>query len=155
MFAEDLQTDTIMTPDVAPDGSPRGMELDPQLLQHAAISGNGQTIGFVSGADNLVPGDYNGVDDVFLRAIAPPSTSVVIAPPAQTSDPRPTVEFSASSALSTSGICVLDGHRRICPIGRPFRLPRVGPGAHTLSVYAGAPGLLYDPVGATVSFTES
>jgi hypothetical protein len=155
VFAEDLATTTIVTPEVAPDGTPRGPELDLQLLQHAAISGDGQVMAFVSGADNLVAGDYNGVDDVFLRALAPSSTSVVIAPPAQTSDPRPTVEFGGSTALSSFGLCVLDGHRQVCPLGSPFQLPHVAPGPHTLHVYAGASGLLYDPVGVTLTFTET
>jgi hypothetical protein len=155
VFAQDLATRTLITPDVAPDGSPRAIELDPELLQHAAISGDGQVMAFVSGADNLVFGDYNGVDDVFVRTLEAPTTSVVQSPPAQTGDPRPTVQFSGSTALSSFGLCVMGRHRWLCPLGRPFRLPRVGPGAHTLSVYAGAPGLLFDPVGAVVSFTET
>jgi Tol biopolymer transport system component len=155
VFAQDLDTNTIMTPDVAPDGTPRSMELDAQLLQHAAISGNGQVMAFMSGADNLVAHADNGVDNVYLRVISPPTTSVVQAPPTQTSNPRPTVQFAGSTPLSTFGLCVLGSHREICPMGRPFQLPHVGPGPHTLSVYAGAPGLLFDPTGVTVHFTEN
>lgn len=40
----------------------------------AAISGDGQWVAFVSGATNLVPGDTNGVADIFLHDLATGST---------------------------------------------------------------------------------
>ena len=36
-----------------------------------AISANGRFVAFESGATNLVPGDTNGVEDVFVRTLAP------------------------------------------------------------------------------------
>ncbi|MGI8429792.1 MAG: TolB family protein [Solirubrobacteraceae bacterium] len=69
VFAQDLATGKTTTLDVAVDGGPRGAELDAQLLQQAAVSANGHAVAFVSGADNLVAGDHNGADDVFVRTI--------------------------------------------------------------------------------------
>jgi hypothetical protein len=37
------------------------------LSANATISGDGRFVGFLSFANNLVPGDTNGVDDVFVR----------------------------------------------------------------------------------------
>jgi len=155
VFAEDIATRTTSTVDVTPDGGPRGPELDAQLLQQAAVSADGQEVAFASGADNLVPGVYNGTDNLYVRMINPPSTTVVEAPPAVTGDPRPVVEFQGSDALARIGLCELDGRRLACPIGRPFRLPKVRRGSHVLKAYAADPGTLFDPQGVTVDFTES
>lgn len=43
----------------------------------AAISGNGRVVAFVSGATNLVPGDTNGVEDVFVRDLVAGTTERV------------------------------------------------------------------------------
>lgn len=155
VFAQDFTNETALTPDVTPQGTARGPELDPQLLQRPAISADGRLMAFTSGADDLVSGDYNGTDDVFVRVLTPPQTGVVKAPPATTSDPRPQVEFSGTGPLSTFGVCQLDGRRHMCPLGRPFRLWKVRPGRHALTVMAGGPGTLFDPVGVTVRFTET
>ena len=157
IFAQDFASGTTLTLDVAPDGSPRGPELDAQLLQQPAISADGQVVAFTSGADNLVAGAYNGTDNLYERVITPPTTTVVQAPPAPpalTTDRRPLVEFRGSNALATIGLCELDGHRLACPVGRPFRLPTVGRGRHVLKAYAADPGTRFDPVGVTVTFTE-
>ena len=154
IFAQDFASGTALTLDVAPDGGPRGPELDAQLLQQPAISADGNVVAFTSGADNLVAGDYNGTDNLYERVITPPTTTVVEAPPALTTDRRPMVEFGGSNALATIGLCKLDGRRLACPIGRPFRLPRVGRGPHVLKAFAADPGTLFDPQGVTVAFTE-
>jgi Tol biopolymer transport system component len=155
IFAQDFASGTALTLDVAPDGSPRSPELDAQLLQQPAVSADGATVAFVSGANNLVSGVNNGTDNLYVRVITPPTTTVVQAPPAVTSDRRPTVEFGGSDALATIGLCQLDRRRLACPIGRPFRLPQLGRGPHVLKVYAADPGTLYDPGGVVVRFTES
>ncbi|MCA1682433.1 MAG: hypothetical protein LC685_00265 [Actinobacteria bacterium] len=155
IFAQDFTTQAALNVDVTPQGTARRPELDAELLQRPAISGDGQLIAFTSGANNLVPGDYNGTDDLFVRAIIPPRTRFVIPPSAATSDRRPVVEFAGSNPLATFGLCTLDGKRRTCPVGKAFRLTRLLPGQHTLKVSVAAPGTLFDPVGATVSFTET
>ncbi len=155
IFAQDLATATTVTADVTPQGAARGPELDAQLLQRPAVSADGQLVAFTSGANNLVGGDHNGTDDLFIRVLVPPTTSVVQAPPPSTTDRRPQVEFQGSLPLVRSGLCELDGRRRSCPMGRPFRLPKLRAGSHVLHVFAGAPGTLFDPYGVTVRFIES
>ncbi|HWC86714.1 MAG TPA: hypothetical protein VG388_09245 [Solirubrobacteraceae bacterium] len=155
IFAQDFASGTALTLDVAPDGSARAPELDPQLLQQPAISADGSLVAFVSGANNLVAGTSNGADNLYVRNISPPTTSVVQAPPPVTGDRRPTVQFGGSDPLATIGLCKLDGRRLACPIGRSFRLPKLSPGHHVLKAYAADPGTLYDPKGVIVAFTES
>jgi hypothetical protein len=145
----------VLSADVGPRGQARGPELDPQLLQRPAVSADGQVLAFTSGADNLVPNDYNGTDDLFVRVISPPVTTIVRAPPPNTSDRRPLVEFRGNNALARFGLCELDGRRRMCPAGRPFRLPKLRRGPHVLKILAGDPGTLFDPQGAVVQFTET
>ena len=154
VFAQDTAMNSTLNVDVTPDGSPRGPEVDPQLLQQATISQDGQVVAFTSGANNLVANDHNGTDDVFVRVISPPSTSFVQPPPLITTDRRPLVEFRGSNDLATRGICQIDGHRQSCPVGQLFRLPTLGHGPHNLTVYTGDPGTLFDPTGATYNFTE-
>ena len=154
VFAQDIATGTTITADVTPQGTARGQELDAQLLQRPVVSPDGRLVAFTSGAADLVSGDYNGTDDLFVRILAAPTTSVVQAPPATTTDRRPMVEFRGSIPLVTSGLCEIDGRRFTCPMGRPFRLPKVRRGAHVLSAFAGGPGTLFDITGVTVSFTE-
>jgi Tol biopolymer transport system component len=155
VFAQDQITGTVLSADVGPRGQVRGPELDPELLQRPAVSADGQLLAFTSGADNLVPNDYNGTDDLFVRVITPPVTTIVRAPPPTTGDRRPVVEFRGNNALARFGLCQIDGRRLICPAGRPFRLPKLRRGAHVLKVFAGAPGTLFDPQGAVIQFTES
>jgi Tol biopolymer transport system component len=154
IFAQDLATGTTLTADVTPQGTARGPELDAQLLQRPAVAADGQLVVFASGADNLVAGDHNGTDDLFLRVLVPPTTAIVQAPPATTTDRRPMVEFRGSLPLIRSGVCELDGKRRSCPMSTPFRLPKLRAGTHVLKAFAGAPGTLSDPYGVTVHFIE-
>lgn len=67
IFATNAATSSASTVDVTAGGQARGPELERQLLQRPAISADGHVIAFVSGAANLVGGDYNGAEDVFLR----------------------------------------------------------------------------------------
>ena len=76
VFAQDLFSRRTQTVDIAANGGPRGPELDYQLLQRPAVSPNGQLVAFASGANNLVSNDYNGADDLFVRAITPSVTTI-------------------------------------------------------------------------------
>jgi Tol biopolymer transport system component len=50
-----------------------GREQLRQASLFASISGNGQYVGFQSAASDLVPGDGNGIHDVFVRAVVTPT----------------------------------------------------------------------------------
>ena len=69
VFAREIPSNKTLTLDVAPDGRPRGPEIDSKLLQRPAVSANGLVVAFSSAADNLVASDYNGAEDLFLRVI--------------------------------------------------------------------------------------
>jgi Tol biopolymer transport system component len=71
VFVRDASVETTSTVDLTASGAPRGPEVDAQLLQQAAVSPDGQFVAFVSGAGNLVSGDFNGLDDLFVRYIGP------------------------------------------------------------------------------------
>jgi hypothetical protein len=63
------------------------------------ISGDGAVVGFTSAAPNLVAGDTNGADDVFVRDIASSSTQRVSVGPSSVGGDG----SSASPALSANG----------------------------------------------------
>jgi Tol biopolymer transport system component len=67
IFASNAANSSASTVDVTAGGQARGPELERQLLQRPAMSADARVIAFVSGAANLVDGDYNGAEDVFLR----------------------------------------------------------------------------------------
>jgi Tol biopolymer transport system component len=67
IYAVNTPASSTTNVDVTASGGARGPELERQLLQRPAISADGHVVAFVSGASNLVGGDYNGAEDVFLR----------------------------------------------------------------------------------------
>ncbi|MHB8516683.1 MAG: hypothetical protein ACYDCT_15020, partial [Dehalococcoidia bacterium] len=70
VYVHDVATGVTERASVGDDGSPAVAAGDAR----PGISGNGRFIAFTSGAPNVVPGDTNGVADVFLRdrTLAPP-----------------------------------------------------------------------------------
>jgi Tol biopolymer transport system component len=152
VYARNIAQQTTLILDVAPNGGPRDSELTTNFLQRPAISGTGLVAVFTSGADNLVAGDHNGANDVFLRLITPPTTTLVTSPGAHTRDRRPRVEFRGDDPDATFGVCLVDRRRTLCPAGHAFRLRKLRKGSHKLSIFAGGPGMLFDPVGVTVRF---
>jgi len=152
VFARDVATPDPLTVDVTPAGRARGPEPDAQLLQQPAISRDGRVVVFASGAHDLVAGDHNGANDLFMRVITPPTTTLTRAPAARGRDRRPVIEFHGDDPLARFGRCRLDGRRLPCPAGRPFRLPQLSRRGHVLRVAAGGPGMLFDPVGVVIRF---
>jgi Tol biopolymer transport system component len=69
VFVRDINHRRTTIADVTQGGGPRDAELVTNFLQRPAISADGKVVVFASGADNLVPGDHNGVADLFARAI--------------------------------------------------------------------------------------
>lgn len=121
-------------------GQRRGKETSAQLLQRPRISADGRIAAFTSTASNLVADDANRVEDVFLR-VTVPARARISGLAAVERTPRPTLRLSADDRRVREFLCELDGVRVRC--GRRTTLPRIGPGAHVLRVWAGGPGMLY------------
>ncbi|MFF7725349.1 hypothetical protein [Streptomyces sp. NPDC008001] len=64
VYARDLLTGAVQRLDVADDGTPADGD-----SSGVAVDRSGRTAVFTSAADNLVPGDTNKADDVFLRRV--------------------------------------------------------------------------------------
>jgi Tol biopolymer transport system component len=73
VFRFDLQTKELVRASVASDGSEGNKDADPE----AVISANGRLVAFNSLATNLVAGDANNGEDVFLRDIETGTTALV------------------------------------------------------------------------------
>lgn len=147
VFVRDLTQRTTSVVGVADDGSPRAAELVPQLLQRPALSADGRIAAFSSTAPNLVAGDTNGREDVFLRLLDAPQTALVGLQRGR----RPIVDLGADDPLATRFVCRLDaGPLFGCAPGR-IRLPA---GHRALRVRAGGPGMLYDPDPLVVSLVN-
>jgi hypothetical protein len=147
VFVRDLRQRTTSVVGVADDGSPRAAELVPQLLQRPALSADGRIAAFSSTAPNLVAGDTNGREDVFLRLLDAPQTELV----RKQTGRRPVVQLKADDPAATRFICQLDGGALFgCAPGRT-RLPA---GHRVLRVRAGGPGMLYDPKALVVSLAS-
>ena len=63
VFVRDRQTGTTQRVSVGPGG----VQGNGDSSQRPSISADGRFVAFSSDASNLVPGDTNGVDDVFVR----------------------------------------------------------------------------------------
>ena len=66
LFVVDRALHTVRQVNVGTDGSQANQ---PMYLLRAAISGDGAWVAFMSGADNLMPGDTNNVVDAFVTTI--------------------------------------------------------------------------------------
>jgi hypothetical protein len=144
VFVRDLRQRTTSVVGVADDGSPRAPELVAQLLQRPALSADGRIAAFSSTAPNLVAGDTNGREDVFLRLLDAPQTSLG----SLQRGLRPTVSLKADDPLATTFVCQLDGGPLFGCAPGSMRLPA---GHRVLRVRAGGPGMLYDPNPLVVS----
>ncbi len=72
VFVHDVQTGATTRASVGPGGAQaNGPSFAP------AVSGNGRLVAFYSFASNVVPGDTNGVDDVFVRDLVGGTTTRV------------------------------------------------------------------------------
>jgi Tol biopolymer transport system component len=144
VFVRDLRQRTTSVVGVADDGSPRAPELVAQLLQRPALSADGRIAAFSSTAPNLVAGDTNGREDVFLRLLDAPQTALG----SLQRGLRPTVSLRADDPLATTFVCQLDGGPLFGCAPGTMRLPA---GHRVLRVRAGGPGMLYDPNPLVVS----
>jgi len=149
VYIRDLSLRTTSVVDVAPDGSPPGKEVVGQLLERPTVSSDGTVATFVSSAANLTAGG-SGLTQAFVRLLTPPRGKLPrgARPPAPARHPR--VVVGADDSHATLFECRVD--RQLPFDCRPgvLRLPKLRPGAHTLLVRAGGPGMLYDPLGLRI-----
>jgi hypothetical protein len=71
VFVRDNGRATTVVADLSAIGRPPAPRRGKQLLQQAAISDDGSAVAFASRAGNLVPGDDNRLEDLFVRLITP------------------------------------------------------------------------------------
>lgn len=72
IFMRNVTAGTTTLVSVAPDGSPgNGPSTDPVMTP------DGRYVAFISAASNLVPGDTNGIPDVFVRDLVTQTTSLI------------------------------------------------------------------------------
>lgn len=147
IFMRDVLQSTTTVVNVTSDGSPRGPELVPQLLQRPAISSTGKTAAFASTVANLTPGDDNGLEDVFVRLMEAPVARITNGP--HVSGGRVRLTVAADDPLATSFVCQIDD-------GTPSKC---GPNINVkhnsgrrLRVRAGGLGTLFsDPVSISIT----
>jgi hypothetical protein len=73
VFVLDRRTDETTRVSVRSDGT----QASDESLTYARVSGDGNVVVFVSRAPNLVPGDDNGVEDVFVHDLRTGTTELV------------------------------------------------------------------------------
>ncbi len=71
-FVRDARANRIALIDVGASGQRRGPERRHQLLERPSVSDGGRIGVFTSTANGLVPGDHNGLADVFVRILRYP-----------------------------------------------------------------------------------
>ena len=151
IFVADVRARTTVVADVTSRGArPRGPERVRQLLQRPVLSDSARLVAFTSTAADLVRGDANRSEDVFVRDMTPPRGGFVHAPPRVGRDTQPTLTLGADDPAARLFLCRIDSARRIC--GLRTRLPALRPGRHVLRVSAGGPGMLYSPKASTRRF---
>ncbi|MEA2293787.1 MAG: hypothetical protein QOE86_1426 [Solirubrobacteraceae bacterium] len=143
MFDLAYQADVLL--DVRSDGGRKRRESIRQLLQRPAIANDGRRAAFSSTAGNLTSGDDNRHQDVFTRLLTPPRARIGMATRvAQGARFRVTADDPAATDFR----CYVDGQ-----IFRCGRLPLLRPGRHTLRVFAGGAGMLFQARPAQKRFT--
>ncbi len=143
-FVRELARGTTVLADVGARSRPRGRERVEPKLDRPAVSADGETVAFVSSASNLVGGDTNRVQDVFLRRMRP-AASATAERKVGLLRGRLLIVFGSSDRAAGPLQCRLDdGPPTLCPL-RGLLLPRLKPGRHVLRALAGATGAYYAP----------
>ena len=117
IFVRDMETGVVERVNVASDGTQANEDVRSYwgYYTYTSISANGRYVAFSSPADNLVPGDENGLEDVFVHDRETGTTQRVSVSSAgvegnegsiledMSADGRFTVFYSASTNLSPDG----------------------------------------------------
>jgi hypothetical protein len=151
VFIHDRLTHGTALVDVTVRDTPRGPEKVTQLLQRPSLSDSGDVAAFTSTASGIVDGDANQVEDVFLRVLLAPHARWARKPPAVTQARRVSFRVRIDDPHADRLKCTVDGREFAC--GRHGgTTPRLRRGRHTLRVYAGGIGMLFESAGSRASF---
>ena len=151
VFVRDVALGLTSVVDVGPTGLPLNAEAVKQLLQRPAISRTANVAAFETTAPNLT-GQSGGEPHVFVRLMDPPRGVFQRPPPFRTRSRRVPVNLRADERRASAFACRIDGGTPfVCRPGA-FRLPKVRLGRHVLTVRAGGPGMLYDPLQLKATF---
>jgi Tol biopolymer transport system component len=144
VYVRDLTLRTTSVVDVAANGSPAGKDLGGEILERPTMAndGAGTIATFTSSAAN-VTGSSSGLTQVFSRLLTPPEGKLYGSrSPAPARHPR--VVVRADDSHATLFECRIDHQLPFDCRPGVLSLPSLSPGAHTLLVRAGGPGMLYD-----------
>ena len=152
IFLHDRERNATVLVSVSAEGLPRSPERVTQLLQQPAISNSGRVAAFISTADNLTAGDTNGVADLFLRDLTPPSGRLARAP-RFVGRAGGTFTVSADDPQAKRVICRVGRFPQAeCGFPNARITGRLPEGRHSLRAHVGGPGMLFDPRPLLVRF---
>ncbi len=148
IFMRNLRQGTTSVVNVTASGLPRGPEQVPQLLQRPALSNDGNVAAFSSTSTNLVDGDGNAVEDVFIRRTDAPLGTLVSKPRVERWG---RVRVKADDPKAKTFVCRYDS-KPAFRCGASIQVPR-GAGRR-LFVRAGGPGMQFDADPISVLLTR-
>jgi Tol biopolymer transport system component len=152
VFVRDLALGTTSVIDVGPAGQPPTRERVSELLQRPVLSSSGYVAAFESTAANLTD-SASTQTHVFLRLMAPPIATFDRDPPATTNSNRITVSVRADDPAASLFLCRLDTHTPVNCRPGSIVFTHLSAGRHELSIRAGGPGMLYQPIALTSTVT--
>jgi Tol biopolymer transport system component len=145
VFERDLTLGTTSVIDVGPQGQPPTRERVSELLQRPVLSSNGYVAAFESTAANLTD-SASTQTHTFLRLMAPPIAAFSSAPPARTNAHSIAISVHADDPAASVFLCQLDGHAPVDCRPGTITFSHLSSGRHVLSIRAGGPGMLYQPI---------
>ena len=150
VFVHDRRLRATSIVSVTARGRSRGPERVKQLLQRPALTDDARVVAFSSTAENLVAGDGNRVQDVFIRLMHAPAARFVRKPSGTVDGRRVRYRMRADDPAVAYYLCEFDRIRAVCPPAS--RLQTVPAGRHRLRLRAGGFGMLFAERWATARF---
>jgi TolB protein len=145
VFVRDLPLGLTSVIDVGPEGQRPGRERVSDLLQQPVLSGDGLVAAFESTALNLTH-ETLPQTHVFVRLLDPPQASFTTPPPAHVGGNRVSLAVRADDPHASDFACQVAAEAPFpCRPGTVV-FSHLLPGHEELSIRAGGPGLLFQPV---------
>jgi TolB protein len=150
VFVRDLPPGLTSVIDVGPEGQQPGRERVSGLLQQPALSGDGLVAAFESTALNLTH-EALPQTHVFLRLLDPPQASFTTAPPTNVGGDRVSLAVRADDPHASDFSCQLNAEAPFPCRPGTIVFSHLHPGRQQLSIRAGGPGLLFQPLALLAS----